>query len=81
MKGFLEEVAADLYARYGEGLSDRAVLFPSRRARLFFVDALGRIAGRPMWQPEWVTIDHLKSEISGLVAADRIRLITQLYKI
>ena len=49
MKGFLEEVAADLYARYGEGLSERAVLFPSRRARLFFVDALGRIAGRPMW--------------------------------
>ena len=33
----------------------RAVLFPSRRARLFFVDALTRIAGRPMWQPEWVT--------------------------
>ena len=55
MKGFLEEVAADLYARYGEGLSERAVLFPSRRARLFFVDALGRIAGRPMWQPEWTT--------------------------
>ena len=56
MKGFLEEVAGDLYARYGEGLSERAVLFPSRRARLFFVDALTRVAGRPMWQPEWVTI-------------------------
>ena len=42
MKGFLQEVAADLYARYGEGLSDRALLFPSRRARLFFVDALTR---------------------------------------
>ena len=71
MKGFLEEVAADLYARYGEGLSERAVLFPSRRARLFFVDALGRIAGRPMWQPEWVTIDDLMTEISGLRCGDR----------
>ena len=81
MKGFLEEVAADLYARYGEGLSDRAVLFPSRRARLFFVDALGRIAGRPMWQPEWVTIDDLTGEISGLHTGDRVRLITELYKV
>lgn len=81
MKGFLEEVAADLYARYGEGLSDRAVLFPSRRARLFFVDALGRIAGRPMWQPEWVTINDLTGEISGLHTGDRVRLITELYKV
>ena len=48
MKTFLHEVAEDLYARYGEGLSERAILFPSRRARLFFVDALTGIAGRPM---------------------------------
>jgi len=81
MKGFLAEVAADLYDRYGEALSDRAMLFPSRRARLFFVDALSQIARRPMWQPRWVTIDELMCEISGLRAADRIRLIVELYKV
>ncbi len=81
MKTFLHEVAEVLYARYGEGLSDRAMLFPSRRARLFFVAALTGIAGRPMWQPQWVTVDDLMSEISGLAAGDRIRLITELYKI
>lgn len=81
MKGFLAEVAEDLYARYGEALSERAVLFPSRRARLFFVDALSRIAGRPMWQPEWVTVDDLTAEISGLHTADRLRLVTELYKV
>lgn len=81
MKTFLSEVAADLYARYGEHLSERAVLFPSRRARLFFVDALSRIADRPMWQPSWATIDDLMTEISGLRHSDRVRLITELYKI
>lgn len=81
MKGFLEEVAQDLYGRYGEALSERAMLFPSRRARLFFVDALSRIAPRPMWQPAWVTIDDLMSEISGLHTADRVRLVTELYKV
>lgn len=81
MTGFLEEVAADLYARYGEGLSDCAVLFPSRRAQLFFVDALARIARRPMWRPRWTTVEELMSEISGLQTGDRIRLITELYKV
>ena len=78
---FLHEVARDLYERYGEGLSDRALLFPSRRARLFFVDALTGIAGRPMWQPQWVTVDDLMAEISGLHTGDRVRLITEFYKI
>ena len=81
MKSFLQEVAADLYARYGDSLSERAVLFPSRRARLFFVDALSQIVRRPMWQPAWTTIDELMSEISGLRSGDRVRLITELYKI
>ncbi len=81
MTGFLEELARDLYARYGEDLSRRALLFPSRRARLFFVDALTRITARPMWQPAWCTIDELMSEVSGLQTGDRIRLITELYKV
>ena len=81
MKGFLEEVAADLYARCGEELSECEVLFPSRRARLFFTEALSRIARRPMWQPAWVTVDDLMTEISGLETGDRVRLVTELYKV
>ena len=81
MKGFLEEVAADLYARYGEELSERSVLFPSRRARIFFTDALAQVARRPMWQPAWTTVDELMSEIAGLETGDRIRLVTELYKV
>lgn len=81
MQGFLEEVAERLYARYGEGLVERALLFPSRRARLFFTDALSRIVKHPIWQPQWVTIDDLMSEISGLRVGERVRLITELYKV
>lgn len=81
MKTFLQEVAADLYARYGEALSDREVLFPSRRARLFFVDALSEVVTRPMWQPSWTSVDELMSEISGLRAGDRVRLVTELYHV
>ena len=73
MPGFLQEVAADLYDRYGDDISSLSVLFPSRRARLFFIDALSGIAERPLWQPRWTTIDELMSEISGLRIGDRVR--------
>ncbi|MEG1982134.1 MAG: PD-(D/E)XK nuclease family protein [Alistipes sp.] len=81
MHGFLRETAEDLYSRYGDDLSSLSILFPSQRARLFFTDALKDIVSRPLWQPRWLTIDDLMSEISGLKAGDRVRLITELYKI
>ncbi|HJA98508.1 MAG TPA: PD-(D/E)XK nuclease family protein [Candidatus Alistipes avicola] len=81
MQGFLQEVAADLYERYGDDISSLFVLFPSRRARVFFVDALSKLSDRPLWEPRWTTVDELMSEISGLRVGDRVRLITELYKV
>lgn len=81
MPGFLQEVAVDLYDRYGDDISSLSVLFPSRRARLFFIDTLSRTAERPLWQPRWTTIDELMCEISGLRIGDKVRLITELYKV
>ncbi len=79
--GFLNEVASDLWRRYGPRVTECAMLFPSRRARLFFTEALASMTDVPLWQPEWLTIDDLMSEISGLRAGDRIRLITELYAV
>ncbi len=81
MQGFLEEVAERLYTRYGDELVERNILFPSRRAQLFFTDALSRIVQHPLWQPRWVTIDELMSEIAGLRIGERVRLVTELYKV
>lgn len=81
MDSFLSETARDLYGRYGSGISSLRILFPSRRARLFFTDALSRIARRPLWQPHWTTIDELMEQVSGLHTADRLRLIAELYKV
>ena len=81
MSGFLAEIAKRLYERYGSDVSSLSILFPSRRARIFFVDALSKEAKVPLWQPEWLTIDEVMSEISGLKVGDRTRLIAELYKI
>ncbi len=81
MDGFLKQVAGDLYGRYGDEISSLSVMLPNRRAGLFFGEALSEIISRPLWQPQSVTVDQLMEEVSGLAAGDRIRLITELYKI
>lgn len=81
MKSFLEEVAEQLYNKYGQSISGLTMLFPSQRARLFFSEALLSVAQRPIWAPHFVTVDELMSQISGLYAADRLRLIAELYAI
>lgn len=81
MQKFLESVAADLWARYGERVGELKVILPNTRTRVFFVDALSKIANRPLWAPEYLSIDSLMVSLAGLERADSIGAITQLYKI
>lgn len=81
MDSFLAQVARALYDKYGDDISSLNVIFPSRRARLFFTDELSRIASRPLWQPRWTSIGEVAEEIAGVRSGDRARLITELYKV
>ena len=81
MTTFLEQVAADLYERFGREVSSLRIMFPSRRARLFFADALGRLSSGPLWLPHFVSIDDLMAEASGMKQGERVRLITELYNV
>lgn len=78
---FLGEVAASLYRRRKGDFSSLTLLFPSRRARLFFSEELARIAEGPLWEPEWLTVEGLMEELSGLHQGDRLRLVVELYHI
>jgi len=81
MKTFVERAAAELYARYGAGISQMNLVFPNKRARLFFNEALSRQIDAPLWQPSYISIDDLVRELSSLTLADNLRLVTELYKI
>ena len=81
MVTFVEEVASDLYSRYGRDVSRLRILFPSRRAQLFFSDALSRLTDVPLWQPQFESIDRLMTSIAGIEHGERVRLITELYNV
>ena len=81
MKTFLELVAKDLYAKVGNELSETAVVFPNKRASLFFNEYLAKEAGRPVWAPAFISISELFRGLTTLQAADSIRLVCELYKV
>ena len=79
MNSFLAELAEQLYSKYGGDISTLTILFPSRRARLFFTRALADVAGKTIWAPRFATVDELMSAISTLYSADSLRLVSELY--
>ena len=81
MATFVEEVASRLYDKYGDEVSSLTLVMPSKRARLFFAEALAKVAVRPVWEPTYTSIDDLMCRQSGLVKADKLRLVAELYKV
>lgn len=79
MATFIEEVALRLYEKYGDDISSLNVVLPSKRARLFFAEALANVALQPIWEPNYTSIDDLMCRMSGLRKADRLRLVAELY--
>lgn len=81
MATFIEEVALRLYEKYGDVISSLNIVLPSKRARLFFVEALSRVAVRPIWEPKYTSMDELMCRMSKLDKADRLRLVAELHKV
>ncbi|MCC8019955.1 MAG: PD-(D/E)XK nuclease family protein [Rikenellaceae bacterium] len=81
MQTFLSLLAENLYRRYGDDISSLCIIFPSRRARLFFTEALTAAAGRPLWSPEFRTVDDVMQRYSALTVGERIPLVAELYKV
>lgn len=79
MSTFLEDIAAELYKKHGEGLSNMTVVLPSRRSGLFFRYALAPHLERPMWMPEIVSIEEFVANLSGKETVDSLSLLFEFY--
>ncbi|MBU8891415.1 MAG: PD-(D/E)XK nuclease family protein [Bacteroidales bacterium] len=81
MESFLKHIASDLYSRYKDDISNLCIVFPNRRASLYFKKYLSELSDKPMWSPVTTTINELMQEISGLTTADNIKLLFELFRI
>ena len=79
MKTFLDIVVEDLLQKSSGDLAGYTVVFPNKRASLFFNKSLSEHAERPVWSPRYTTISELLCSHSALLTGDRIRLVVELY--
>lgn len=78
MQTFLQEVAADLIRRHKQ-LEKLVVVFPNRRAIIYFRKHLAALLTRPAFAPRLLTIEEFFAGFTSRQVPDRLLLIQRLY--
>jgi hypothetical protein len=81
MEYFLESIAKSLHKEFGNSLNRHCLVFPNRRAGLYFLKYLAARIERPVWAPPILTINELFRSYSSLQIAGNEILLFELYKI
>ena len=81
MESFLKQVSADLYSRTQGRLARTAVVFPNKRAGLFFNEYLAQQTESPIWSPTYISISDLFRSLSSYEVGDPVKLVCELYKV
>lgn len=82
MTPFLKLVANDVYKRFNGKLEDVAIVFPNKRAGLFFNRYLLECNNNaPLWSPRYMGVGDLFQENTALAVGDPILLVSKLYKV
>ena len=77
---FLSEVSDHLFTRYSDCLGDCTVVFPNRRAGLFFKKELSKKLDKPVWSPTTLSLEDFLFSFSQVKKADSLALIFELYE-
>ncbi|MEK6783357.1 MAG: PD-(D/E)XK nuclease family protein [Bacteroidota bacterium] len=79
MKSFLKELAEQIYKEHPQ-LDRLTLVFPNRRAALYFQKHLSSILSKPAFAPRLITIEDFISGFSALRVPDKLELIHRLHK-
>ena len=77
----MQKLADELLANHGDDLASMAVVFPTRRAGIYFRRALSAKITKPVWAPEIFSIqDFIRSQVSKEIP-DQLTLQVELFKV
>lgn len=79
MKTFLGEVAESVHAS-NPALGEVTVVFPNRRAALYFRKHLSNLLSKPVFAPRIITIEDFVAQFSSLRVPDKLVLISILFQ-
>ena len=78
---FLEEIAEIFLSKYAGEHEEVTIVFPNRRAGLFFQKYLAERIDKPIWSPRITGIEDFIIGLSTQKTADKLELILELYKV
>jgi CRISPR/Cas system-associated exonuclease Cas4 (RecB family) len=78
---FLERIARLLYEQNDGDIRNHCLVFPSRRAGLYFLKYYAAQLDKPVWTPSIMTINEFFGSFSELQVANNEILLFELYKI
>ena len=81
MSPFLKQVANYLYINHSEELSEYCLVFPGRRAGVFFTAYLNELIEKPILSPEIITINEFIASLTTLQQADPVSLVLKLQEV
>ncbi len=81
MERFLAECAKYIYQKHTDELHEICIVFPNRRAGVFFISYLQNEINHAVIGPQTTTIGQLISENSEYQLAEKIQLISILYDV
>lgn len=81
MEKFLQKLAFEIAQRNPESFRRICIVFPNRRASLYFRHHFARCFDKPVWLPELFSLEDFVMKRSGLTSADPLWMLISLYKI
>jgi CRISPR/Cas system-associated exonuclease Cas4 (RecB family) len=81
MSSFLGELAQQVLKEYGDKLAEVQVIFPNRRAGVFFRKELGKLIEHPVWLPRIYSMEDFVVGRSDLTQIDKLEGVFLLYDI
>ncbi|BDD08379.1 hypothetical protein FUAX_08110 [Fulvitalea axinellae] len=77
---FLDDLADEVIAKHSDALERLTIVFPNRRAGLFFRRALAKRIDKPVWSPSIISADDFIQSLTPLKSAHKLKLAFELYK-
>lgn len=77
---FLKQIAQQVQLQYADRMDEVTLVFPNRRAGLFFRKYLSEDIDKPIWSPSILSIEDFVRQFCGLELADKFTLIVELYQ-
>ncbi len=80
LKPYLKTLAEQVFKDHKDNLDQVTLVFPNRRAGLFFRQYLSESLDKPIWSPTIISFEDFVKQMSPLQPLDKLSLIFRLFK-